>query len=154
MSNYLKTEFNSIEKSNSLYNKKKVITLLKSPHVNKTSQEKFECRVFLTKMLLRSSFLNKNFIFIKKVLTNLFQDISIKIEFMPNSILNNFNCKSILELDTFEFFRNLMLKDNTQRKKIKNRKTTNFSTTKFSHFLLVISGFGESLTLQTRNKSK
>lgn len=157
-SDHLRTKFNNVEKSNRIYNKKKIVTLLKSPHVNKTAQEKFEYRVFTSKILVMSSSLNKNFIFTKKILTNLFQDVFIKIELINNFILNDPNYPSTLYPDNFKLFKHkqALFKDNIRRRKKKRNKKNvtikNSSLTKFSHFLFIISGFGESLTFQISNK--
>ena len=65
---HLKIKFKIFPTLTSNQNSKKKITILKSPHVYKTSQEHFETRVFSKKVVLKSFYLKTNIIFLKKVL--------------------------------------------------------------------------------------
>lgn len=76
--------------------KKKKLTILKSPHVNKKAQEQFESRLFKKQFTVQTT---KNFqylIFLKKLNYNLFPDINIKLK----CIINNKNIQN-LGLKTF-----------------------------------------------------
>merc|ERR1711862_401002 len=58
----------------------KKMTILKSPHINKKAQKKFEHRIFSKKISV-SVFNNMKFlIFLKKLKTKLFPGIKLKIE--------------------------------------------------------------------------
>jgi ribosomal protein S10 len=59
---------------------KKFITVLKSPHVNKSAQEQFEYRIFTKKLLVNSPQALKFFSIIKKVKNVSFPGIDLKIE--------------------------------------------------------------------------
>jgi len=59
---------------------KKVITVLKSPHVHKKAQEQFEFRVCTKKLFINSLQHLKFLYFLKKVQNNIFPFISLKIE--------------------------------------------------------------------------
>ena len=66
-------------KSFSKQNARKFITILKSPHVNKTAQEQFEFR-FYTKEFIVNSFKPLTFFLILKKINNLsFSGIDLKI---------------------------------------------------------------------------
>ena len=60
--------------------RRKRITLLKSPHVNKTAQTQFQSIVYCTKIKYFSWDVKKNYIILKKIKNYLFPDIKIKIE--------------------------------------------------------------------------
>ena len=73
---------------------KKVITVLKSPHVNKTAQEQFEFKFFYRQFLIRPLIKNFKFLLlIKKIKSYLFSDTKIIIKF-----LNNHNVKKKYKL--------------------------------------------------------
>merc|ERR1711862_878562 len=58
----------------------KKITVLKSPHVNKKAQKKFEHRIFSKKISILVFNDMKFLIFLKKLKTKLFPEIRLKIE--------------------------------------------------------------------------
>jgi len=67
-------------KSLSKRNSRKFITILKSPHVNKTAQEQFEFRVY-TKEFVISSFKPLTlFLILKKINNSSFSGLNLKIE--------------------------------------------------------------------------
>ena len=143
----LRSKFNIIQKSGQIDNNKQVITILKSPHVNKTSQEQFETRIFLKRIQIKTFLLNKNLIFIKKILTNLFQDISVSLELISSSESNNQNRLFVFYPDNFK-----LIKIETSKKNIKRSKQKlilkNFNLEKnlfiqLSECLHTISIFGE-----------
>ena len=63
---------------------KKVFTLLKSPHVNKTAQDQFEFIIFSNKISLYSFKTSKFLYLLKKINLTLFPDVKIKISFFNN----------------------------------------------------------------------
>jgi ribosomal protein S10 len=86
---------NTVSLSKSLKNKfflkyfkipasKKVFTLLKSPHVNKTAQDQFEFIIFSNKISLYSFKTSKFLYLLKKINLNLFPDVKIKLSFFFN----------------------------------------------------------------------
>ena len=60
--------------------KKKRLTVLKSPHVNKKAQEQFEHRLFKKQFRIEVTKIVKYLVFLKKLNYNLFSDIHIKLK--------------------------------------------------------------------------
>lgn len=144
---HLNTKFNIIQKSTLTYNNKKIITLLKSPHVNKKAQEHFEVKLFTEKMLVKGIYLRKNLIFFKKMLNKLFPDIHLQLEFMTVLNINKIDELLIFSSDNFKLSLNKKLKTNLTRnqqkaisRKLRLKKNSLFNLTKF---LYTISAFGE-----------
>jgi len=79
-----KIKFNQDIKYFQKKKKIKIFTILKSPHVNKKSQEQFEYRIFSKQLTLYSNKAFKYLIFLKKVQINLFSDVFLKIKFLIN----------------------------------------------------------------------
>ena len=82
--------FSALQKTSSTWTivsnsiNKNVITILKSPHVNKTAQEQFEYRIYTKKILINSY---KPFLFLltlKKIKGLSFPGLSIKVTGMPD----------------------------------------------------------------------
>lgn len=146
---HLKIKFSIVQKPVLKRNYKKAITLLKSPHVNKTAQEHFESRIFSKKILLNSFYINKNFILLKKKLIRLFQDVSINIEITTNARMDNKNCKLVFYLDSSKFSKKNLHKENTKRNKQKiilsDASAVKTSLIKLVGFLNTASIFGELL---------
>lgn len=84
------------------FNKKTIhFSILKSPHVNKKSQEQFGYTEFKKLIIVNNVFSLKIILFIKKILFKIFPDISFKIEFhktQKNKNLYLKNYKSIRNL--------------------------------------------------------
>jgi ribosomal protein S10 len=76
-----KINFNTIKKYFQKKKKKKTLTILKSPHVNKTAQEQFEYRIYSKQLTVYSSQNFQYLVFLKKINAHLFPDIKIKTEF-------------------------------------------------------------------------
>jgi ribosomal protein S10 len=62
-------------------NRKKIVTVLKSPHVNKTAQEQFQEKLILNSVFIKSHKINKFLIQLKKTLLTYFPDLKISIGF-------------------------------------------------------------------------
>lgn len=62
-----------------------VISVLKSPHVNKTAQEQFEYKIFKSKLLLKSKNFLRILLLLKKFSKIFFSDVNIKICFIIKS---------------------------------------------------------------------
>lgn len=78
-------KINSIYKYTKLKVKKKIITVLKSPHVNKKFQEQFETKSFSKQILVSSYNISKILIILKLLKTKLFPDVSFKIKFLVHN---------------------------------------------------------------------
>ena len=148
---HFKTKFNVIQKYIITRNRKKVVTLLKSPHVNKSAQEHFESRIFSKQISVKSSYQDKNLMFLKKNLNRLFQDISLTLEFIDNSDLNYKNQLLAFYPDNFKLPQNGFVKKNIKRAKqkiiSKNHLLTNTPLVKLANFLNISSVFGEMVVV-------
>ena len=60
--------------------KKKKISILKSPHVNKTAQKHFQYVYFSVRVSVKTHELQKNLVFLKKIKNQLFPDLKIVIK--------------------------------------------------------------------------
>jgi ribosomal protein S10 len=122
----INTNFNFIKKSISKKQKKIVITILKSPHVNKTAQEQFEMRFISKQLRISTTQIYKFIIFLKKVKNFLFADINFKIKFIANNNCDSLANKKIFSIDNFKnnfyFENNTFIKNKT--KKLKQTKKT------------------------------
>ena len=145
---HLKTKFAIIKKPSRIQNNQKRITFLKSPHVNKTAQEHFELHIIAKKILVKGFYLEKPLIFFKKVLTKLFQDISICLELITDKKENEKNNLFLFSPDNVRLLKKKSLKKNYKRSKQKTL-SKNYSTQTSSLFYLPkllsrISVFGET----------
>jgi small subunit ribosomal protein S10 len=64
--------------------KKKVITILKSPHINKKAQEQFETRYFSKQLAVYSTQSFKHMVFLKKIKSGIFPDVKVKLKFITH----------------------------------------------------------------------
>jgi ribosomal protein S10 len=64
---------------------KKKLTVLTSPHANKSAQEQFECRFFKKQLVINTIKTFKYLIFFKKLNYNMFSDIGIKLKCRINN---------------------------------------------------------------------
>ena len=91
-------------KSFQLKNTKKIFTVLKSPHVNKTAQTQLEYRVYKKQLTIFSNIPFKVLFFLKYVHENSFADVAVKLKLNTNfkNITKNFspnnNCDTKLYL--------------------------------------------------------
>lgn len=60
--------------------KKKKISILKSPHVNKTAQKHFQYIYFCVSLSFKTHELQKNLVFLKKIKNQLFPDLKIVVK--------------------------------------------------------------------------
>tara|TARA_B110000908_G_C10059460_1_gene359921 strand:- start:57 stop:515 length:459 start_codon:yes stop_codon:yes gene_type:complete len=81
--------------------KKKVITVLKSPHVNKTAQEKFEYRVYKERVKCFVPQILLLLIFIKKIKLNSFSDIKFKLNFISSFNIEEIKIKNNININNF-----------------------------------------------------
>ena len=124
--------------------KTKVITLLKSPHINKSAQEQFESNIFSKQLVIGCYTKNlKHLFFIKRIQESLLSDVKLKITVSTNKIID-FN--SILNLKNYSLIINKIVPinkfknfDNSQVKI--NLKKQNIS--KVKHLLQILEINGE-----------
>ena len=75
-----KQNFKIVKKLVQKKRKKKRISILKSPHVNKTAQKHFQYVYFCVSLSFKTYELQKNLFFIKKIKNQLFPDLKIVIK--------------------------------------------------------------------------
>lgn len=132
----LKVKFLSIQSQR----KKKFsfFSTLQSPHVNKKSQEQFECYTHSKKLKIRVSQITKFLAVWKTVKTTLFPDIQIKSQFRLKNIALNHTLLPEINLDTFRlatFF----------KPKVKHLRYAILSSTTINTFLNLLDIRGEIL---------
>jgi ribosomal protein S10 len=76
---------------------KKLFTILKSPHVNKTAQEQFQFKFFTKNLRMKSFRISKVLVVLKKIQSVCFADVQIKIKFEIDPEINSIIC-----LDDFD----------------------------------------------------
>jgi hypothetical protein len=79
-------KLNAIKKYFSKANHNKILTMLKSPHINKKAQEQFESRLF-SKQINFYSLAHFNYVVCLKKIKKVFSDIKIKIKCIINKKL-------------------------------------------------------------------
>lgn len=80
---------------------KKVITLLTSPHVNKVAQEQFELKIFKMQYRIRTAQTLKFLIFMKRIKTHLFPDVSVKLQKVSNELKQKSYNKTLFNTDSY-----------------------------------------------------
>jgi ribosomal protein S10 len=68
---------------------KKLFTILKSPHVNKTAQEQFQFNLFSRNLRMKAYRISKVLVVLKKLQSVCFADIQIKIKFHIDPVINS-----------------------------------------------------------------
>ena len=105
--------------------RKKKISVLTSPHVNKSAQEQFEYCVYSVKLVFYSYKTKKNLIMLKKIKNQLFPDIKIKIT-GENFLKNKQNPVKKIVLNpnnfTFNFINFNNIKQKLKFNKLKKNK--------------------------------
>jgi ribosomal protein S10 len=141
--------FNIIRKYLKKKRKRKIVTILKSPHVNKTAQEHFETRLYTSQITVYySQKYFKILIFLKKIKIYLFPDIKIKIKFTVNKLSMKKTQTKILNPDNFKLnFFNKQLKNNNLKnikhyKSKQYNKEKNILLKKTEYFLKILDTYG------------
>jgi len=126
---HLKNEQTNIIKIGRFVKIKKKVTVLKSPHVNKTAQEQFEKRKKLVKIILTTKNPNKTIIILKKVFNTMFSDVKLFIKYLINSR----NCKTnqLYILKNTNFKLNFCNKINLNKPLRKKKKKYLYNDKKF-----------------------
>jgi ribosomal protein S10 len=86
--------------------KKKIFTVLKSPHVNKTAQEHFEYGLYVKKIKLHSYKGLLLFTFLKSLKHNMFSDLKFKVEVANQPLKFSQSLKNKINPDNFLLMRN------------------------------------------------
>ena len=108
-----KLNLNIIKKCQKNLKKKQLLTILKSPHVNKTAQEQFELKTHLTQLILKPTTQNFKLVrALKKLLPKLFPDIKTILQITNNNKEKSRNFKKALNIN------DLKVIDKTKQKKI------------------------------------
>lgn len=117
------TNFKMIQKFFYKKEKKTFISILKSPHVNKSAQEQFEIRNHSAQITIQTNQPFKFLIVLKKIKINLFPDINIKLRLIFNKKIQKSLKQKFFNIDNFQL---------NQFSRIKNEKsiveTINFNS--------------------------
>ena len=146
--------FDVIKKYFEKKRKKKILTILKSPHVNKKAQEQFEFRYYSKQITLYSTQNFKHLIFIKKIKDNLFSDVRIKTKFSINKKNENKLREVIFNPDNFQI-KILGNKNTRNLKQNKKLKIENYYNTQnklnraTSKFIKILDTYGEVINKHT-----
>lgn len=137
--------FNVIKKYFQKKTKKRFITILKSPHVNKSAQEQFVSHKFAKQLTIFSS---KNFQYaylLKQIKSNVLSDVKVRIKCSLNKQKDTSNKLQIFNPDNF--YLNLDKNILTQKKVLNDlRKTKSFTpknVKKVKTFLKTLDVYGE-----------
>lgn len=124
----------------SVKKKRKKISILKSPHVNKTAQTQFQLITYGTSIKVSHLEMKKNSILLKKIKNQLFPDIKIKIEqkidakkaktlirsqFLPKKVYYYKSIQTFLKKQN-EKNNLLVINNNTKNKKLLLSQTLKF----------------------------
>lgn len=151
----LKKNYKLLKKCKNSITTKKVITLLKAPHVYKTAQEQFEFRNYKKNYNLLVTNYKKFLILLKKIKLNRFPDIKIQLSFKIQKF-NNYSLLNNFILNNFKYFviKNFLLQKNNNKKflitkkkykKIKHIKIFWDKKSKtISQYLQILDIFGEN----------
>ena len=96
------TNFKIMQKVFYKKEKKTFVSILKSPHVNKSAQEQFEIRNHSAQITIQTTQPFKFLIVLKKIKTNLFPDINIKLRLIFNKKTQNSLKQKIFNIDNFQ----------------------------------------------------
>lgn len=88
-------------KHRSKQNQRKFVTILKSPHVNKTAQEQFEYRFYYKQFLINSLNPLTFFLMLKKAQNSSFSGLKLEIKSVLSSNEKTVNSKKIFNPDNF-----------------------------------------------------
>lgn len=122
--------FNSIDRYFQKPKKRKILTILKSPHVNKRAQEQFQSDVYAKSINLYLQQYLILLVLIKKISLNLILDVRIKIKFPVSSQISKKTEIKIFNPDNFKLnFLNVRNHFNKKNKK-KRKKITNYKPVK------------------------
>ena len=160
LNNTSELNLNIIKKYFKKRKKKNILTVLKSPHVNKSAQEQFESKFFSKQLSVYSQ---KNFqvlLFLKKIKTYIFPDVKIKIRFILNENLSEKMKADILNPTNFNLnvLKRMTLKKYVKyhKKEIKNEQynlNKNFNLVNTQHLLQIFEMYSELQKINSLDSS-
>ncbi len=118
------------------------MTILKSPHVNKTAQEQFEVRIFSRQLNIYSPKSLKYLISFKKIKNNSLSDIFVKINFFLDKKSENHLKLKIINPNNFRIQTNLYRNQKINRK-LSTKKQDNLYFKKIKNFIKIFDVCGE-----------
>lgn len=124
--------------------RRKILTILKSPHVYKTAQEQFQSIFFLSQVTIYSNKSYQFLVFLKKIKNSLFPDIKIKVVFPVNENLLNKTQTNIINPTNFKL--NILQKYLNQKIKVKKYQKKNYK--QIENLLKVYDLYGELVKKQ------
>jgi ribosomal protein S10 len=142
--NLLSVNFKTVKKYFQKKTKKKFVSILKSPHVNKKAQEQFETLIYSKQLSIYSIKQLKHLLFLKKIQNNLFSDVKLKIKFSIN-----YNKEKKFNLNTLgpkNYLLKLCASKNilTQKKSLNNKKKLiDFNLLATKKILKILDTYGE-----------
>ena len=128
------------------------MTVLKSPHVNKTAQEQFESFVFSRQLTIYLTEKPKYLFYLKKIQESLFSDVKLKIKFSLNKMKNFIFRLSIFNPSNFNLNINKKYLNQTynSKKNITIKKLNNNNNKKIKHFIKIFDSYGELNNLKNK----
>jgi ribosomal protein S10 len=121
------TYFRILRKTFKKQTKKKFITILTSPHVNKTAQEQFELKTFSTQIKLETGQPFKFLMLLKKIKVYIFPDVNIKLKLITYKVKQGLLKKKVFDIDNFKINRFQKFNNkNIKLNEIKFYKNNNF----------------------------
>lgn len=140
-----KNKQTSIIKIGRFIENKKIVTILKSPHVNKTAQEQFEKREKIVQICLISENFNKTIIAVKKILNTIFRDIKLTLKYLTNNHSNKSNLLGVFKNTNFKMICTNKIRTN---KLLLTKKTIEDlyaikSPIKLKTYLTILSNYGD-----------
>jgi hypothetical protein len=114
----LDLNFNTINKYFERKKRRKILTILKSPHVNKKAQEQFESKLFSKQLTLYLPNHFQYLLFLKKIKT-IFTEVRVKIKFIHNK---NLLKKKQMYIFNIQNFKLELLNDKTNRGSCRPKK--------------------------------
>ena len=138
-----KNKQTSIIKIGRFIENKKIVTILKSPHVNKSAQEQFEKREKVVQIHLISENFNKTIITIKKILTKIFRDIKLTIKYLTNNKSNKNNVLSVFKNTKFKI--NYSNKIPINKSLLTKKIIEDLSIIKLKTYITILSNYGNTV---------
>jgi ribosomal protein S10 len=140
-----KNKQTSIIKIGRFIENKKIVTILKSPHVNKSAQEQFEKREKIVQIFIISENFNKIIITVKKILNTIFRDIKLTVKYLTNSHSRKSNLLGVFKNTNFKINYTNKIRTNKllfTKKTIKDLYAIK-SPLKLKTYLTILSNYGD-----------
>ena len=129
----------------------KTISVLKSPHVNKTAQVHYSYNLFSKQIFIFSSKPMKSFLFFKKIQSRLFPDVKMEVKlFVKQKHTNKLSSKFLNPSNFVIYFINFNCNNqNFRRMKLKKQQQRSYILFyyKILNYLKIFDCYGESVIL-------